>query len=81
MPKLTLSVDQEVIEQARTLASRNRTSISAMFERLIRLMARGSKASRNVGPITRKLTGVIKVPRGKTYRQLVEDALIEKHRS
>lgn len=78
MPKLTLSVDREVIKKAKNIAARNGTSVSAMFERVIHLMA-DEGGGRVYAPLTRKLTGVIKLPRGKTYRQLVEDALTEKH--
>jgi hypothetical protein len=79
MVKLTLSAQKEVVARARKLAAANNTSISSMFERLIRLMSRTRASKPTVGPITRKATGLIGIPKGRTERQLLEDALLEKY--
>jgi hypothetical protein len=75
MRKLTLSADEEVIETAKRLARREKTSVSAMFARIVRLL--GSRR-RPLGPITRKVSGVITLPRGKTDREAIEEALLDK---
>jgi len=79
MKKLTLSADPEVIEQAKRLAAESGTSISSMFERFIRLMSRKEKPRRSLGPITEEASGLISLPRGKTERDVLEDALAEKY--
>jgi hypothetical protein len=77
--KLTLSVRADVVRQAKRLAKRHATSVSAMFERLVRTMAKSRHGERTFGPLTRKASGVIAVPKGKTDRQLLEEALAKHH--
>jgi len=42
-------------------------------------MAERESDKRPLGPLTRKATGVITIPKGKSDRQLIEDALSEKY--
>lgn len=87
MRKLTLSMHEKDIRMARRIAREHHTSISAMFSRLVRVMTgkrrdgkgRGGRDARDLPPLTRKALGMIRVPKGKTDRELVEDALVEKH--
>ena len=79
MKKLTLSADPDVIEQARELAEQTGTSVSSMFARVVRLLAEQRGAVRPLGPLTRKASGMIVLPKGRSDRQIVEDALLEKH--
>ena len=50
-----------------------------MFERFVRLLAKRSGVSSALGPLTRKATGMIALPQGRSDRQVLEDALLEKH--
>ena len=79
MKKLTLNADPDVIEEARELAEQTGTSVSSMFERFVRLLAVQRQAARPLGPITRKASGMIALPKGRSERQIIEDALLEKH--
>ncbi len=79
MKKLTLSADPEVIAQARKLAAESGTSVSSMFERFVRLLAAGRRSGRPLGPIARKASGMIRLPEGRSEREVLEDALLEKH--
>jgi len=82
MKKLTLTVEPEVIDLAKKLAKARGTSVSGMFSRLIRAMGEGRSRRREaIGPITRRLTGIARAPRGKTDRRLLEDALLQRHAS
>ncbi|MCP4378973.1 MAG: CopG family transcriptional regulator [bacterium] len=78
MTKLTLSVDEATIESAKKLARDNGTSVSDMFRRFVQSMARGPKDFK-IGPLTRKLTGIAKLPPGKDYKEALTDALFEKY--
>jgi hypothetical protein len=80
MKKLTLSMDEEVIAEAKRLAAESGTSVSAMFSRLVRSMAARPQTKMPIGPITRRATGLVKLPPRKTDRKLVEEALEEKYR-
>jgi hypothetical protein len=48
--KLTLSADEDVIRDAKRLARRNKTSVSAMFSRFVRGMAKPKKARMEIPP-------------------------------
>ena len=77
--KLTLSADKEIIARAKKLAEDNRTSVSAMFSRLLMAMTRGRSSPDALGLVTRKATGLIRIPTHKRDRQLLEEALAEKY--
>jgi hypothetical protein len=78
MTKLTLSVDEETVEQAKQLARANGTSVSRMFSEFVAALVRGG-ARRRHGPLTRKASGLVSLPEGKSYRDVVEDALLDKY--
>jgi hypothetical protein len=78
MKKLTLSADSEVIEEAKRLSSEMGTSVSALFVRFIRALAKKNTKPR-LGRLTRQATGLVKLPRGKNDRDIVAEALEEKY--
>lgn len=77
--KLTLSMEEKDIRAARRLARRHGTSISGMFTRMVRVLAGRPRGEEELPPITRKLAGMVELPKHKSDRELVEDALLEKH--
>lgn len=77
--KLTLSVDPKVIEQAKRLAEESGTSVSSLFERFVRLLARKRTAKPRLGRITRKASGLVTLPKGESDRGVLADALAEKY--
>jgi hypothetical protein len=79
MKKMTLSAEGHVIAQAKRLARRNRTSVSSMFTRYIQTMAAQEHAKPDIAPIARRMSGILKLPKGKTERDVLVDALMEKY--
>ena len=79
MTKLTLSVEESVVEKAKKTAQANGTSVSAMFSQFIESMSNGRAAAPKIGRLTRKLSGIVKLPAGKDYKELLTDALLERH--
>ena len=78
--KLTLSADQALIEQAKSLAAKRKTSLSAMVSAYFRsLAAFADPAALEIPPLTRQATGLISLPSKASYKRLLEDALWEKH--
>lgn len=78
--KLTLSADERVIREAKRLAKVNHTSVSAMFARYVEgVLENQAGAAEGLGPLTRRASGMIKGPKGKSDRRLLEEALIDKH--
>ncbi len=79
MTKLTLTADRALIERAKKLAAEEGTSLSALFSRLLHAMTSARSSQEVVGPLTRKATGLIRLPEAATDDRLVEDALAEKY--
>ena len=79
MKKLTLSMDEETIAQAKRLAAEQGTSVSAMLSRLVRAMSLKPGAKIKIGPTTRRATGLVKLPSARTDRSLVEEALADEY--
>lgn len=77
MPKLTLSATPDVIDLAKHLASERGTSVSALFSQFVRSMGSPRRPVRTASK-TRLATGLIKLPAGKTDRELIEQALAER---
>ena len=79
MTKLTLSVDEAVVEKAKQIADANNTSVSAMFSQFERSMAAGRPGPVKTGPLTRKLSGIVNLPPDKDYKELLAEALEDKY--
>ena len=79
MTKLTLSVDEGTLAKAKKLAKNNDTSVSAMFSMFVESMAEPGSRRPRIGPITRRAIGIAKLPRGKTDRELLAEALAERY--
>jgi hypothetical protein len=77
--KLTLSAQRDVVKKVKRFAREQGTSVSAIFDRFARTLTSPPKKPRRIGPLTRKAAGIISLPKGKTDRQLMEDALSERH--
>jgi hypothetical protein len=78
MAKLTLSVDKDVVTEAKRYAKANNTSVSALFTNFV-LSLNAPRRRMKIGPLTRKLTGIMKLPPGKDFREVLTDALMEKY--
>ena len=80
--KLTLSADEQVIEDAKQIARELNTSVSALFSNYICSLKQRQATTLNVDslpPLTGRALGMVNLPREKTDREMLEDALNEKH--
>lgn len=81
MPKLTLSVDPATVVLAKTLAAENGTSVSAVFERFVGLLAvQRNSPAKSVAPLTQSLSGIVSIPKATTTRDVLEDALLDRNK-
>lgn len=82
MTKLTLTAPPEVISLAEEQAKLENTSISAMFTNFILAKSRleANKYSRqNIGPLTKSLTGIVKLSDDFDEKEFMRDIFIEKY--
>ena len=77
--KLTLSAQKEVVEKAKRIAQEKNTSVSALFARYIKGISDLQQSEGDLGPITQKSSGMISLPKGKSGKKLLEDALWERY--
>ena len=82
MSKLTLTAPPEIISLAEEQARRENTSISAMFVNFI--MAKAGRGVRRkspvkVGPLTKSLTGIVKLPENFDEKEFMGDVFAEKY--
>jgi hypothetical protein len=79
MTKLTLSVDEAVVKQAKKLAHQNGRSVSSMFTQYVHAMSRKRKPPAREGRLARQAAGLIQLPKGRSDRDILTDALMEKY--
>jgi predicted CopG family antitoxin len=80
--KLTLTVDQDVIESAKEYAKKNQRSLSNIIEEYLKSLTetRNTKRKPKLSKIVKALKGSVKDPDStKSYKEILADALIEKH--
>lgn len=84
LTKLTLTIDRDVIEKAKGYARKRKRSVSRMVEDYLLAVSSADSAELSgvvhEGALTRSVTGMFKDEyKGQSYRDLLEDALVEKH--
>lgn len=76
--KLTLSADGDLVKAAKVFAGEHGTTLSSMFSRFLQALLSRKRARIPYGSVTRKLSGIAKMPAGKSDREVLEEALAEK---
>lgn len=77
--KLTLSLNQKVIEKAKDYAKSNDTSLSRLFEAfLVSLITKEGEDS-EVSPLVKSLSGVVELPKDFEDRKRISKRLDEKY--
>ena len=71
MPKLTLSVDEQVVRGAKRYAAARGTSVSRLVERYLGLLSKPPKAE-NPTPVLQKLRGAGRGVPADAYRRHVD---------
>jgi len=80
--KLTLTVEQDVIQSAKEYAKNNDRSLSNIVEEYLKSLSNFKSKDKKTkfSKIVRELKGSVKDPdKNKSYKEILQDALIEKH--
>ena len=80
--KLTLTIEQDVIQSAKEYAKKQKRSLSNIVEEYLKSLSTiKSKDKRTkFSKIVNELKGSVKDPdKNKTYKELLQEVLIEKH--
>jgi hypothetical protein len=82
--KLTLNIDDSVIEKAKSYAKSRRRSVSKLVEEYLFSISNNKRITNernDYSPITEELLGMVKLSSSKKveYKKLLEEALTEKY--
>ncbi len=79
--KLTLSIEEQVIESAKEYAKKQGRSLSSIVEEYLKSISKTkrTKKKENFHPLVEELCGSVKFPNNKTYDEILEEALIERY--
>ncbi|QPH41202.1 DUF6364 family protein [Pedobacter endophyticus] len=80
--KLTLTMDETVIEQAKAYAKEQGRSLSAIFENYVKAVSRSERdklTTEEFSPIVKRLTGSLNLPKNFDYKNAVSEAINEKY--
>lgn len=76
--KLTLKLDADIIEQAKTYAKQKNTSLSKLIESYLGLLI-DTKETQDVTPLVKSLSGVINLPENVDYKKDYKKHLLNKY--
>ena len=78
--KLTLSLEKEIIEQAKEFSRQQHKSLSKMVENYLRLVTGKERKNEALTPIVAKLSGIMPPDAADNFRQEYTDYLEKKYR-
>ncbi len=77
--KLTLTIDEEVIESAKKIAIKKGMSLSRIVANYLRSISLNEVQDQDLSPRVKKLKGSIKLPKGFDYKKELGKAISKKH--
>ncbi|GAO44630.1 DUF6364 family protein [Flavihumibacter petaseus] len=79
--KLTLSIDKDIIEEAKKYARKRNTSLSNLIENYLVSVTQKSKVEKNeITPLVKSLSGVLKLDDRSDSKKMYGDFLADKYR-
>ncbi len=77
--KLTLKLDQEVIEKAKRFAQGQQSSLSQLIENYLLNLTRNDDSSITISPLVESLSGIIDLPSSSDVRKESREHLRRKY--
>ncbi|ULQ56808.1 DUF6364 family protein [Flavihumibacter rivuli] len=79
--KLTLSIDKDVVEEAKKYARKRNTSLSHLIENyLVSVTSKGKDQENEITPLVKSLSGVLKMGGKEDHRKQYGDYLANKYK-
>lgn len=80
--KLTLKLDEAVIEKAKRYAGSKKTSLSHLIENYLEMLTKGpdKKGKCKITPLVKSLSGVITLPKDYDHKKDYADYLSRKYK-
>ncbi len=79
--KLTLTIEQEVIQKAKEYAKNRNRSLSDIIENYLKVLTKEEKVKevKKLNPVVKSLKGSFKMPRNMDYKKELRKRLEEKY--
>jgi len=79
--KLTLTIEQEIIERAKTYAKEKNRSLSDIIENYLKTLTKKERKqkSKKLSPVVKSLKGSFKMPKNIDYKKELGNRLEEKY--
>jgi hypothetical protein len=78
--KLTLKLEQDIIEKAKDYAKLRKTSLSKLIENYLQRITNEPRESEKITPLVKSLTGVLKLPEDFDHKKAYADYLTAKYK-
>ena len=78
--KLTLSLDQNIIESAKQYAKSNNVSLSKLIESYLNSLVKRKESTTDITPLVESLSGVISLDKKFDSKEKYTNYLIEKYK-
>jgi hypothetical protein len=79
MTRVTLDIDEHVLARAKERAAAQNTTVEAMLESFVQVLAQPQTRREDLPPITRSALGLLKGLPDRPDKELLEDALEDKY--
>jgi len=79
--KLTLSIEENVISEAKEYAKDKGRSLSNIVEEYLKSLSKKKKEKnkQQLHPLVEELCGSVKIPKDKTYNEILKEAKFERY--
>lgn len=79
--KLTLTIEQEIIERAKNYAKSKNRSLSDIIENYLKMLTKSERNQKGakLNPIVKSLKGSFKMPKNMNYKKELGNRLEEKY--
>jgi hypothetical protein len=78
--KLTLKLEQAIIEKAKDYAKSRQTSLSKLIENYLQRITSEPKEPEKITPLVKSLSGIIKLPKDFDDKKAYSDYLTSKYK-
>lgn len=78
--KLTLTIEQSIIEKAKKYAQKQERSLSDLIENYLKFLTKDEEPNKDeLGPIVKSMLGAFKMPNDLDYKEELTNRLSEKY--
>ena len=77
--KLTVSIDKNIVDEAKALARKKGRSLSDLIENYLRVIVKKENQKAEVSPVIKKLQGSVKLPADFDYKKELQKAINKKY--